>query len=249
MIGASSPLFSVWPFEEALEALEPHFELWEIVSEADHFIPDIYDKLKNVMETSTMKFQIHAPYSDINLAAFDRKTRDYSIGIIEGIVRLANELGIDMVTFHPGNIAPIQSYDKSRVPKYTRQSLELLDKRCADYPVTLAFENMPAMKYTICQTASELVEMIDSLNFKICFDVGHANLCDQMEEFLALKDDFGNVHLSDNLGDKDRHLALGKGNIDIRHVMAELEDYKGNYIIETRSLEDAISGKAYLDNL
>ena len=128
MIGASSPLFSVWPFEEALEALEPHFELWEIVSEADHFIPDIYDKLKNVMETSTMKFQIHAPYSDINLAAFDQKTRDYSIGIIEEIVRLANELGIDMVTIHPGNIAPIQSYDKPRVPKFTRQSLELLEK-------------------------------------------------------------------------------------------------------------------------
>ena len=248
MIGISSPVFSTWPFEETLEKLTPLFNLWEIVSEAEHFIPDIQDELKNVIDTTDMKFQFHAPYSDINLAAFDARTREYSIDTIMDIVRIANDLGIGMMTIHPGKIGPIQSYARDRVFQYTRQSLEILEKRCREFSVELAFENMPVMRYTICHTAAEMVEMLEGLEMKMCFDVGHAHMANQIPAMLDLKDRFANVHLSDNVGDKDRHLALGKGSIDFQHVMAGLSDYQGNYIIETRSLDDGITGKAFLEN-
>ena len=255
MIGISSPVFSTWPFRETLEKIAPFFELWEIVSEAEHFIPDIHDDLRNAIETTNIKFQIHAPYSDINLAAFDARTREYSIDIIMEIVRIANDLNLKVVTIHPGSLGPIQSYARERVAKYTRQSLEELEKRCREFSVELAFENMPVMRYTICHTAAEMVEMLNGLEMKMCFDVGHAHMADhasmtdQMQAMLDLKDRFVNVHLSDNIGDRDRHMALGKGSIDFHKVMSSLSDYQGNYIIETRSLEDGITGKAFLDGI
>ena len=255
MIGISSPVFSTWPFEDALEKIEPLFDLWEIVSEADHFIPDIQADLKNAIETTKIKFQLHAPYSDINLAAFDARTREYSIDIIMDIVRIANDLDIRMVTIHPGKIGPIQSYARDRVAQYTRQSLEELERRCREFSVELAFENMPVMRYTICHTAAEMVEMLEGLEMKMCFDVGHAHMAsqvcmtDQISDMLDLKHRFANVHLSDNMGDKDRHMALGKGSIDFQQVMSSLSDYQGNYVIETRSLEDGITGKAFLEGI
>ena len=273
MIGISSPVFSTWPFEEALEKIEPLFDLWEIVSEAEHFIPDIQDDLRDAIDTTNMKFQIHAPYSDINLAAFDARTREYSINVIMDIVRIANDLDIGVVTIHPGKLGPIQSYARDRVSQYTRQSLEKLEKRCREFSVELAFENMPVMKYTICHTAAEMMEMLDGLEMKMCFDVGHAHIAshayindhkgvaahenttgqvcetDQISEMFDMKDRFANVHLSDNMGDRDRHMALGKGSIDFQQVMSSLSNYQGNYIIETRSLEDGITGKAFLEDI
>ncbi|MCK5038579.1 MAG: sugar phosphate isomerase/epimerase, partial [Thermoplasmata archaeon] len=180
---------------------------------------------------------------------------EYSIDVIMDIVRIANELGIGMVTIHPGKIAPIQSYAKDRVPRYTRQSLELLEKRCREFSVELAFENMPVMRYTICHTAAEMVEMLEGLEMKMCFDVGHAHIAGQMgatdeiSKMLDMKYRFANIHLSDNMGDRDRHMALGKGSIDFQKVMYSLSDYQGNHIIETRSLEDGITGKAFLEKM
>ena len=114
MIGVSCPSFSLSPFEEILDSIEPHFDLWEIVSEADHFLPDISMTLREVIEISSMKFQIHAPFSDINLAAFDERTRNYSIGVIMEIMEIANDLGINVVTVHPGKLGPIQWYQSAR---------------------------------------------------------------------------------------------------------------------------------------
>ncbi len=249
MIGVSSPSFSLRSFEEILDSIEPHFDLWEIVSEADHFLPDIHKTLREAMETTSMKFQIHAPFSDINLAAFDERTRNYSIGVIMEIMELANDLGIDVVTVHPGKLGPIQWYGKDRVPKLTRESLEILSKGCAEFTTVLALENMPAMKYTICHKASELQEMVNGLDIEMCFDVGHANICRQIPEFLDMKDKFSNIHLSDNVGDKDKHMPPGAGNIDFKMIMDGLVGYKGNFIIESRSLEDAILGRDHLLSL
>ncbi len=249
MIGISCPLFSLSPFEDMLESIEPHFDLWEIVSEADHFLPDIHKDLKDIMDISSMRFQIHAPFSDINLAAFDERTRKYSIGVIMEIMELANDLGIDIVTVHPGKLGPIQWYGKDRVPRLTRESLETLSKGCAEFSTTLALENMPPMKYTICHKASELREMVDGLDIGMCFDVGHANLSGQISEFLQVKPGFSNIHLSDNVGDGDKHMSLGAGDIDFKMVMDGLADHEGNFIIESRSLEDAISGRDHLRGL
>ena len=41
----------------------------------------------------------------------------------------------------------------------------------------------------------------------------------------------------------------GEGNIDFSSILKSLDDYNGNYIIEARNPDDAVSGKAYLEEL
>ena len=249
MIGVSNPAFSVMPFQEAFEDISQHFKLWEILSDADHTLPSIRNEVKIATETTDMKFQVHAPFSDINIAALDAGTRNHAIKTTIETIEIADELEMNVVTLHPGYIMAMGYYDKPRVPKLTRQSLEIIDKAAKDFLIPVALENMPSQKYSLCLTASEMSEMLDSLDLRICFDVGHASLNGQMSEFLELKDNFVNVHLHDNLGDKDKHMALGEGNVGFRDVLENLRDYEGNYIIESRTLDDAIAGKEYLRKL
>ena len=251
MIGFSAPVLTVIPFREAAERILPHFDLWEIISEADHFLPDIKQELKELLETSNVKVSIHAPYSDVNLAAFDPATRKYSIDLFLEIFEIASELDIDVVTIHPGHIGPIQSYDKARVEKLTRKSLEEISSHAREFSTTIALENMPDMRGTICRTADEMKRMLDSLDIRMCLDVGHANIAGQMRELLDLGPQFSNVHVHDNDGTKDQHLELGKGNIDFGEVVSGLGGYSGNFIIEARSpdMESAVRSKNYLADL
>ena len=40
-IGVSSPSFCTYPYEDVLEGISKIFSHWEIVSEADHYLPMI----------------------------------------------------------------------------------------------------------------------------------------------------------------------------------------------------------------
>ena len=55
---------------------------------------------------------------------------------------------------------------------------------------------------------------------KVCLDIGHANLSrDPMEKwFDDLGAGIGYIHVSDNAGLFDEHLALGDGTVDIKKV-------------------------------
>ncbi len=77
----------------------------------------------------------------------------------------------------------------------------------------------------------------------ICIDVGHANLCQAdfeapVEWFL---DEFHwrlvHLHLADNFGKNDDHLAPGEGTIDWRKILSKLEQlhFQGRATLETNS--------------
>ena len=91
---------------------------------------------------------------------------------------------------------------------------------------------------------------MEGLNIGMCFDIGHAHTTDQMSEMMVLKDKFINVHVHDNLGDKDAHLPLGQGTIDFS-VLRELTNYKGNFIIEAKrpDIEEAVASKLFLEKI
>ena len=250
MIGLSCPPLSVKSFGQAAEEVIPYFDHWEIVSEAEHWLPDIEREVRELLETTDMGLSIHGPYSNINLAAFDRGTRKYAINVFLDIIGTCADLGIGPVTVHPGVIGPIQRWDPPRVNRYTREGLEILAAEAADNSMLIALENMPRMNATTCQTAGEMEKMMDGLDIGMCFDIGHAHTTGQMSELMALKDRFINVHVHDNLGDRDAHLSLGNGAVDLS-VLRELGDYGGNFIIEakTTNIEEALASKQYLENV
>ena len=250
MIGFSCPPLAVRPFQEAAELVMPHFEHWEIISEADHWLPEIREQVKDLIETTDMGLSVHGPYSDVNLSAFDTGTRKRSVNIFLELIDICAELGIGPVTAHPGVIGPIQYWDKARVPKLTRQSLEDIASRAGDNSVLLALENMPDMRGTICRTAAEMEAMLQDLDIGMCLDIGHAHTNGQIGEMMKLQEKFINIHVHDNHGDRDAHLPLGEGDIDFS-VLKNLDGYKGNFIIEAKrpEMEEALASKMTLQKI
>jgi len=64
-----------------------------------------------------------------------------------------------------------------------------------------------------------LIEKIDNRDFGFCFDTGHFNLFSRVpleQWFMALGRHLVEVHLHDNDGKTDAHLAIGSGNIDFK---------------------------------
>jgi len=251
MIGISAPPLSLMPFSEAKDWVLGNFDLWEIISEADHYLPEIQGQVKELIETTGLRFTVHAPFSDINIAAFDRVARQHSVDVLLEHFRIASDLDMRTVTFHPGVIGPIQYWDRDRVGRMTRKSLEEISAQANEFSTSIALENMPGMFFATVQTTEEMEAMLEGLDIDMCFDIGHANTTDQLPEMTRLLPRMTNVHVHDNVGEKDRHMELGKGNIDFADVIPRLASYKGNYIIEVKSLDmgSALRSRAFLERL
>jgi sugar phosphate isomerase/epimerase len=58
-----------------------------------------------------------------------------------------------------------------------------------------------------------------------------------------------NLHLHDNDGKGDQHLAIGEGTLDFKVLLPFLRFYSGTWVIEVKSLESAILSKRRLKGL
>lgn len=242
-------VLSQMSLEEAFELVAKDFDGWELVGEGVHTIPDIRDELRDLMPSFNVQMSLHAPFSDVNIGSFNAKIREEAVRQIVEAIRIAADLGMRTVTVHPGFLSPISISDPKKVIEITRESVQHIDSHMRDLGVEVGIENMPDMIVTTCKKADELMYVIEGTEIGLCFDVGHANTTGETDNFLQLKDRFINVHLHDNDGEGDYHMAMGEGTVNFEEVLGELENYSGTYVVETRSWDDALSGKRYLEKL
>lgn len=126
-------------------------------------------------------------------------------------------------------------------------SLKELTAYAEKYGVDLLLEPRTSLGTNAVETLDDTVAMlarIDSPNLKIVLDSGHINVTatekgEDPKEYTrnilqTLREKIIHVHLDDNCGDIDAHLALGQGNIDFSYLLSELEriDYRGYLSVE-----------------
>ncbi|UCE37132.1 MAG: sugar phosphate isomerase/epimerase [Thermoplasmata archaeon] len=237
------------PFWEMLKNIIPHFRAWEIIAEGQHTMANIKDDIKRAQDSYDIQFSVHAPFSDLNLASLNPKIRKSSLEQVMEAIRISSELEIEMVTIHPGHKSPLGAYFMDKFIATNKNSMKELDRARGEYGITLALENMPRMWISLCHDAEQIKESIEGTEIKICFDVGHANISNTIDDILELKKDFVNLHLHDNDGEKDWHLVLGQGNIGYPDILKELSGYSGLYVIESTNLEEGIRSKAILEGV
>lgn len=235
--------------EEAFELIAKDFEGWEVVGEGVHTITDIKEELTRLMPSYDLQLSLHAPFSDVNIGSFNNKIREEALRQVIEAVHVAAELGMKTVTVHPGFLSPISFPDPQKVIDITRDSVRHIDSNIRGLPIEVGIENMPDMVVTTCRKPDDLLHVIEGTDIGLCFDVGHANTTGQIENFYGMKDRFVNVHLHDNDGHSDYHMPLGEGTVDFDSVLEELSDYSGTYVLETRSWEDTLTGKRYLEKV
>ena len=247
MIGVSSTEFSAYLFEEVIQEIPKVFEHWEIFAEAEHRLPSVESRFRDLMPSYKLSYSIHAPISDINIGSLNERIREDSVIELLTTAESAANLNINLMTIHPGMTSMAVPYMEEKAVEKAKKSLRSLDRISSEYGVRIAVENMPAFPFMLGRTAEEMKALIESTNLGFCLDIGHANTTDQIDDLIReFKDRLINVHIHDNHGENDEHLTLGEGSIDFKRVLDLLKGYSGNFIIESRSFPSAVDSQDYL---
>lgn len=251
MIGVASPIFCFTPFEESLEAISKHFGLWEVLIEGEHRLDIAKDAMRHAVDSYDMRFQVHAPMSDVNLGSIYEPMRVVAVKELSSAIDACREIGISLITVHPGFVTGIAFLAKGKVVDQTKRSLAELAPVAANNSIDLAVENMPVGINATCTTAEELIEVISDSALGACFDMGHANTAGQVDDLLKHVKHFRNVHLHNNDGTWDQHNAIDDGTADVAAVVRTIEHsgYGGNYIIESTDMLSAVGSKDRLTRL
>jgi sugar phosphate isomerase/epimerase len=249
MIAMSSPALSLKPFQEALEFVARRFEAWEIVGEGLHFLPDVEKDFLELTPSYNMRFSVHTPLSDVNIGSLNPRMRRAALNEVLRSIEAAGRLGITPFTIHPGFLTPLGQINKGGAWNATRDSILEAEKVARDAGVVLALENMPNMPISMITNPDDLMRMIEGTEVRVCLDIGHAHTTNNIKDYLPYWRRFANIHIHDNDGRHDQHMAIGDGTIDFPPVLQRLKGYEGNFVIEARKIEGAEISRVRLEKM
>ena len=243
-LGASTLAGIEYDLKYALEFIEDlGLEYAEIVHQYPSEIVDV-----EILESFNLKYSIHAPFMDVNIASLQSESRKNSIEQIKNSIDLANEIGAEAVVVHPGSASFLaHKYFLDKVYETSNESIRELGEYSADLGVLTTIENMPDFNGMLYKNMEDLHELLVSLDMTMTLDIGHANHVGYPPEAIYF-DSIKHIHAHDNFGDDDAHLALGEGSIDLKAIINNLEDKKfdGIYIIEVNDLDSVKKSYEYM---
>ncbi len=242
-----TPFFSasskVWEDRKWVFSLEGiGYEGWEVMADgsASFEREGIVKEVAEIAASTRLALSVHAPYSDLNLASLNhpiwRESVRQVLACIDGAADFA-----DRVTVHPGYLSPVGKLLPEKVWALQKSALGEIGKYAADRGVRVFLENMGGLKEVLCRFPEEILGMIDGVeNTGFTLDVGHAHTVGKVREFLDVLPSANHIHVHDNHGTADQHLALGDGTIPWEEVgKAVARDYRGIVVVEGRNLEEA----------
>jgi sugar phosphate isomerase/epimerase len=215
---------------------------WEIVSDGNYQLtnPDCFSKVQEVVTATGLGVTVHAPYGDLNLATLNDPIWRESIQQVCTCIEHASAL-TDKVTIHPGYLSPVGKLLPRKVWDLQKEALKQIGRCAVEHSVLACLENMIGVKEFLCRDPEELIGMTEGIEgIGMTFDFGHANTVGKVEDFLKYTGKAHHIHIHDNRGMSDEHLALGDGTINWPVVGKTIAaQYDGVIVIEGRSIEEA----------
>jgi sugar phosphate isomerase/epimerase len=215
---------------------------WEVMADGACSFerPGIVEEVAGIAASTGLALSVHAPYSDLNLASLNhpiwRESVRQVLACIDGTAELT-----DRVTVHPGYLSPMGKLLPDRVWTLQKTALSEIGTYAADRGVRVFLENMGGLKEVLCRFPEEILGMIEGVDgIGFTLDIGHAHTVGKVREFLGVLSSAGHMHIHDNQGTADQHLALGDGTIPWDEVgRAVAREYSGIVVVEGRNLEEA----------
>jgi sugar phosphate isomerase/epimerase len=194
--------------------------------------------LKETAKSCNLEFTLHAPFADINIASPSKVMLEASMKRLTQSMLYANAIDAKVWVFHPVAKTGIGQFYPNGDWRQNIQSIIKLYKQAEELGLNIALENMPAKYYFFMSKAEDFARFYRETNLPvgIVLDLGHANLEGQIEPFFQLlTDKIVHIHASDNEGDEDEHLGIGKGKIDYNWLAETLNKigYDRTVIIES----------------
>lgn len=203
----------------------------------------------DVLSSFNLKYTIHAPFIDVNIASLSTKSRKASIEQIKDSIDLANAIDARVVVVHPGLVPFILKEMPEKIYPVANKSIKELGEYSKDLGVNTTIENMPNFESMIYQDMSKLNEVLVEYDMGMTLDIGHAHHSKIPENEMYF-DSIKHIHIHDNMGDDDTHLPLGEGNIQFKDIIDTFEEknYDGIYMIEVNNKDSIKKSLEYLKN-
>ncbi|MFC2949451.1 sugar phosphate isomerase/epimerase family protein [Virgibacillus sediminis] len=204
----SYPLGTV--LEIAAEEQMDGVEIWaEHVWRFNETPAEIHQKLEQLDLTATL----HAASWDLNLCALNEGIRRQSIQEVKNSIDLAEQLGADNVTFHPGRLS-LPGIAYSLHEDLLALSLEAITDYALERDIVVSLEIMEEKPKEFVTEAHLMNRIIEGFPpyLQTTFDVAHVPIHLDSREVFEEMNQVGKIHISDATK-QTLHLPLGEGTI------------------------------------
>lgn len=186
-----------------------------------------------------LEVSLHVALHDLNPASLVPRVATASVAEISSCIDLAADLGAGVLVLHPGYVPEDQpSSYRGRAEAQMAFALQVLADKAHRHGVRLALENKQRGRGDhFVHTADQHAAWIDRVpGLTACVDVGHLHTLglDPQAYLRFMGGRVAHVHLHDNRGAHDEHLALGDGTVPWPQVFASLDElgYEGTSVLE-----------------
>ena len=187
------------------------FSIADVLDHWEEHLPEYKERL-HVMEAAHLT--LHGPFLDLNPAAYDSQIRQVTRLRFDQSYEAARELGVEKIIYHSCYYPQVYFLEgwAERVAEFMNQFLE------GRSDIEVALENVLDPKW---ESLKVVADQVEADNFGLCLDIGHANCysAQPVEEWAqGLNPYLTHIHVHDNHGDRDAHLALGDGNLKWKKI-------------------------------
>ncbi|MDH5483068.1 MAG: sugar phosphate isomerase/epimerase [Candidatus Bathyarchaeota archaeon] len=173
--------------------------------------------LKTIGESYDLRYSVHAPFEDINIASLSKPLLKAMVKRLEKSIAYSNSLNAYMWIFHPGLRTGVSWFYPNVDWLQNLKTTELLFRIADDYGVKIAVENVPEPYPFLMKSVADFLKFYNEVKEQIdlVLDIGHAHINGQTELFLkTFADKIVHIHAHDNDGKNDQHLGIGYGTVD-----------------------------------
>jgi sugar phosphate isomerase/epimerase len=188
----------------------------------DRYRATRFKRVAGVLKGAGLAITLHAPFMDLAPGSPDPLVRGVAVRRFEQVLAIAAILEPRTVVCHSGYGARRHRYLKDVWWKNSVEVFAGVASRLSQVGARLMIENVYE------DEPGELSPLFDELGEEcigFCLDVGHQAAFGHapLSEWLdVLGDRIGQIHLHDNRGEWDDHLALGTGGIDFEWFFGRL---------------------------
>ncbi len=189
-----------------------------------HYPPAVFRRAARAFHASQRRITLHGPFQDLLPGALDD-------AILAASRRRLRQAFRYLPVFQPRSIVCHLGYEArfygGDTPKWLARAVATwkeLAARAAAHGVMVMLENVYE---TEPELHLEIVHRVGAANLGVCLDVGHLFAFgggDWPRWLETLAPVIGQLHLHDNHGAADSHLALGDGSIPLSEILQFLAD-------------------------
>jgi L-ribulose-5-phosphate 3-epimerase len=208
------------------------YRAFELMMYPGHLWPKDLDAgeraaLRRLIESRDLRIvTINMPNVDLNIGGASSEMREYSLGLLEGFVALAGDLGAAGMVLGPGKDNPLLPMPRERILGHFHRALDRLVPRAERAGIGLWAENMP---FAFLPDADSLMAALDGYGsdvLGVTYDIPNAVFIkeDPKEGLRRVRSRLKLVHLSDTPLEVYRHDPVGQGVVDFAELPPVLDE-------------------------